>query len=137
MIEGMIEAGICSGCQMVVGSFTTKKDTSVPDALHCAKREKNGNGNGFYYAISIDGLHYCLDFFHFLLLLENSEDVISFSEFTAFHVPVTKKGLQHYTGVGFKWSTRGWSAITYRRDQQALYQTTRSKHILISSLTSS
>lgn len=91
----MIKAAVHSDCQMVVGSFTTKKDTSVPGALHCAKREENGNG--YYSPISIDAvLHYRLDFFFyycFLLPLENSEDAISFSEFTAFHVPVTKKGL--------------------------------------------
>lgn len=60
-------------------------------------------------------------FFCFLLPLENSEDAISFSECTAFHVPVTKEGLQHYSGVGFKWSTHGSSTIISGRDQQALY----------------
>lgn len=51
-------------CQMVIGSFTTKNDTSMLGALHCAKREKNGNG--FYYPISTDVLHYWLDFLVFV-----------------------------------------------------------------------
>lgn len=58
----MIKAGVHSDCQIVIGSFTTKKNISVPGALHCAKKEDNGNG--FYYPISIDAvLHYRLDFF--------------------------------------------------------------------------
>lgn len=60
----MIKAGVHSDCQIVIGSFTTKKNISVPGALHCAKKEDNGNG--FYYPISIDAvLHYRLDFFSF------------------------------------------------------------------------
>lgn len=53
---GMIKAGVRSDCQMVIGSFTTKKDTSVPGALHCARREDNGNG--FYYPFSIDAAYW-------------------------------------------------------------------------------
>lgn len=57
----MIKAGIRSDRQMVVGSFTTKKDTSVPGALHSTKKEDNGNG--FHYSISIDAILHRLDSF--------------------------------------------------------------------------